>query len=85
MTRECLNSKYTSTEYFNYCPKCGQETKLHRLSIHEVVHYAIHYFTHADAESFIVKFQLGLILNVLNCSIVLSVVHNHDGFYSEYL
>jgi hypothetical protein len=31
-----------------HCPKCGQKSNLHRLSMHDVFHEAVHYFTHAD-------------------------------------
>lgn len=48
MTKECLNCKHSLTDTFDYCPQCGQKTRLHRLTLHEVMHDAVHFFIHAD-------------------------------------
>jgi len=44
----CKNCEAENQIEFTYCPQCGQKTQLHRLSLHDIVHEAIHYFTHAD-------------------------------------
>ncbi|MFT3794745.1 DUF3667 domain-containing protein [Flavobacterium sp.] len=44
----CKNCTVALQPDYDYCPKCSQKTHLHRLSMHEVVHEGIHYFTHAD-------------------------------------
>ncbi len=48
MEVNCLNCERVLELDYSHCPKCGQRTRLHRLSLHDVVHEAIHYFTHAD-------------------------------------
>lgn len=48
MSKQCLNCLQPLSDNFNYCPHCAQKTHLHRLSLHDVLHEAIHYFTHAD-------------------------------------
>ncbi|HVG17369.1 MAG TPA: DUF3667 domain-containing protein [Chitinophagaceae bacterium] len=53
MTHNCLNCDGTLQAEFKFCAQCGQRTHLHRLSLHEVLHEAIHYFTHADKGFFI--------------------------------
>lgn len=52
MTKECPNCAFAVADTFRYCPHCGQKTGLHRLSLHDVLHDAIHYFTHADKSVF---------------------------------
>lgn len=44
----CKNCDNHTADEFVYCPSCGQKTNLHRLSLHDIIHEAIHYFTHAD-------------------------------------
>jgi hypothetical protein len=44
----CKNCSVGLQPDYDYCPKCSQKAKLHRLSLHELLHEAIHYFTHAD-------------------------------------
>lgn len=48
MSLTCPNCSYPLEEHFQYCPKCSQKSHLHRLSMHDVLHDALHYFTHAD-------------------------------------
>lgn len=48
MLNDCPNCGFTLTNDFIYCPRCSQKTQLHRLSLHEVLHDGLHYFTHAD-------------------------------------
>jgi len=52
MFKECPNCELALEEIIKYCPECGQKTNLHRLNLSEILHEAIHYFTHAD-KSFI--------------------------------
>ena len=44
----CPNCEYPLSESFKYCPHCAQKTNLHRISLHEIMHDLVHYFTHAD-------------------------------------
>src|SRR5688572_29377526 len=44
----CKNCDTAYLETYHYCLNCSQKAKLHRLSLHELLHEAIHYFTHAD-------------------------------------
>lgn len=48
MTQPCLNCNTLLQDDYRYCPQCSQKAHLHRLSLHDVIHDAIHYFTHAD-------------------------------------
>jgi hypothetical protein len=48
MQATCKNCELDLQPGFDYCPKCSQKSSLHRLSLHEVAHEGIHYFTHAD-------------------------------------
>jgi hypothetical protein len=48
MTSACHNCSYPLEEEFQYCPKCSQKTHLDRLTLHDILHDALHYFTHAD-------------------------------------
>lgn len=48
MSKACSNCGFTLSDDFIYCPKCAQKVHLHRLSLHEVLHEGVHYFTHAD-------------------------------------
>ncbi len=44
----CKNCDTPYSDRYNYCPNCSQKSKLHRLTFHDIVHEAVHYFTHAD-------------------------------------
>lgn len=44
----CKNCETAYTESYKYCPECSQNTKLHRLTFHDIMHETIHYFTHAN-------------------------------------
>lgn len=44
----CLNCGTTLVAGQRFCPQCGQKTETHRISLHEIFHDAVHYFTHAD-------------------------------------
>lgn len=48
MEANCKNCAVSLQPDYDFCPKCSQKTHLHRISMHEVVHDGIHYFTHAD-------------------------------------
>ncbi|HEX9981397.1 MAG TPA: DUF3667 domain-containing protein [Flavobacterium sp.] len=48
MEHTCKNCEIPLTAGYKFCPNCSQNAHLHRLSLHEVFHEAIHYFTHAD-------------------------------------
>ncbi len=48
MSLTCPNCSYPMEEQFQYCPECSQKTHLHRLNLHDILHDALHYFTHAD-------------------------------------
>ncbi len=48
MQPTCVNCDSPTTGSQNFCPHCGQKAAVHRLSLHEILHEAIHYFTHAD-------------------------------------
>ena len=48
MNAACPNCNHLLQEHFRYCPNCSQKTRLHRLSFHDILHDAMHYFTHAD-------------------------------------
>ncbi len=44
----CKNCESAINPANLFCPHCSQRTHLHRLSMHDVAHEAMHYFTHAD-------------------------------------
>ena len=48
MSKECPNCEFEVAPNFEYCPQCGQKANLHRLSLHDVLHDALHYFIHTD-------------------------------------
>lgn len=48
MSKQCPNCAFILADNFKFCPQCAQKTNLHRLSLHEVLHDGLHYFTHAD-------------------------------------
>lgn len=45
---QCKNCLTVIATNYDFCPKCGQNAHLHRLSMHDVAHEVLHYFTHAD-------------------------------------
>lgn len=48
MEATCKNCDVNLQPDYDFCPKCSQKAHLHRLSLHEIFHEAVHYFTHAD-------------------------------------
>ncbi len=44
----CLNCNQVLTEGKPFFNSCGQKAATHRLSLHEILHDALHAFTHAD-------------------------------------
>jgi len=48
MAKICKNCETENTEAFKYCPNCSQKVNTHRLTFHDVLHDAMHYFTHVD-------------------------------------
>lgn len=44
----CLNCNYELQEGQKFCPECGQKAALKRLTLHDIWHDVVHYFTHAD-------------------------------------
>ena len=44
----CANCSAPLEPEYRYCPQCSQKTNLHRLNLRDILHDAIHYFTHAD-------------------------------------
>ncbi len=48
----CANCNERLLTRYRYCPSCSQKAHLERLSLQEVGHEAIHYFTHADKSIF---------------------------------
>jgi hypothetical protein len=48
MTPNCLNCGTSLSAGQHFCAQCGQKAETHRISLHEITHDAIHYFTHAD-------------------------------------
>ncbi len=47
MPEQCPNCFHYYADA-KFCPECGQKTHLHRLSLHDLWHDGVHYFTHAD-------------------------------------
>ena len=45
---QCSNCDYALHKSHSFCPACGQKSCLHRLTLHDVFHDAIHYFVHVD-------------------------------------
>jgi hypothetical protein len=54
----CLNCEHPVIQQQNFCSACGQGTAVHRLSLHDVGHDAMHYFAHADKGIFSLLRQL---------------------------
>jgi hypothetical protein len=48
MNPYCLNCGKPLLTGQQFCAQCGQKAETHRISLHEISHDAIHYFTHAD-------------------------------------
>jgi hypothetical protein len=44
----CLNCNKPLIPGATFCPSCGQKTAIRRLTLHDLLHDTIHYFTHAD-------------------------------------
>ena len=44
----CLNCNKLLRSDESFCSSCGQKTAIHRLTLHDLLHDTIHYFTHAD-------------------------------------
>ena len=44
----CLNCNKLLRSDDSFCSSCGQKTAIHRLTLHDLLHDTIHYFTHAD-------------------------------------
>lgn len=55
---DCLNCEHPLAAGKQFCSNCGQKTAVHRLSLHDVGHDALHYFTHADKGIFSLIWQL---------------------------
>lgn len=45
----CKNCFSTLPASAKFCASCGQKTSVHRLSMHEIGHDVVHYFSHTDA------------------------------------
>lgn len=48
MKAACKNCETIYIKDYKYCPECSQKTQLHRLTFNDIIHEAIHYFTHVD-------------------------------------
>jgi hypothetical protein len=48
MSPNCLNCGTPLLAGQHFCAQCGQKAETHRISLHEITHDTIHYFTHAD-------------------------------------
>lgn len=48
MSPNCLNCGTPLIAGQHFCAQCGQKAETHRISLHEITHDAVHYFTHAD-------------------------------------
>ncbi|KAA9349815.1 DUF3667 domain-containing protein [Larkinella humicola] len=46
--KECPNCSANLNVSFNYCPRCGQTTSLHRFNLPHIIHEIFHVITHAD-------------------------------------
>lgn len=44
----CLNCNEPLGSKEKFCSSCGQKAAIHRLTLHDLLHDTIHYFTHAD-------------------------------------
>ena len=44
----CVNCDGALTAGYQFCPSCGQKSYVHRLTIHDILHDAVHYFVHVD-------------------------------------
>jgi hypothetical protein len=54
----CLNCDTPLLSQQKFCSSCGQKAIVHRLSLHDVSHDLMHYFTHADKGIFSLLRQL---------------------------
>jgi hypothetical protein len=55
---DCLNCGLPLVPEQNFCSNCSQKSVVHRLSLHDVGHDAMHYFTHADKGIFSLLWHL---------------------------
>ncbi|MES2329770.1 MAG: DUF3667 domain-containing protein [Bacteroidota bacterium] len=62
MGKKCLNCDSELNDDVLFCPQCGQKANLHRISMHEILHELMHFFTHAD-KSFLNLLKLLVVKN----------------------
>lgn len=58
MSNTCKNCFFILSDEQNFCSNCGQKTAVHRLSLHEIGHDVVHYFSHTDSGIFYVIKEL---------------------------
>lgn len=58
MPHPCLNCNAVLQPDQRFCGQCGQRVGMHRLTLHDIWHDVIHYFTHADKGIFSLFKQL---------------------------
>ncbi len=56
----CLNCGKELSAEAQFCPKCGQKAVIHRISLKEIGHETVHFFTHADKGIFHLLKELAL-------------------------
>lgn len=44
----CVNCDHALASSYQFCPACGQKSYVHRLTMHDILHDAVHYFVHVD-------------------------------------
>lgn len=44
----CVNCDHALVSSYQFCPACGQKSYVHRLTMHDILHDAVHYFVHVD-------------------------------------
>jgi Protein of unknown function (DUF3667) len=49
----CQNCHYPIAEFDKFCPNCGQKNTDGRVSLHDLWHELMHYFTHVDNQIFV--------------------------------
>ena len=59
-TPTCKNCESLLPEGVKFCPECGQQSQVHRLDMHHILHELIHVFTHADKGIFFLTKELVL-------------------------
>ena len=60
MQPNCPNCEAHLEPGYKFCPSCGQDTHLHRLSLGHIGHELVHFFTHADKGIFYLIRMLAL-------------------------